>query len=117
MYLQGGSISQRREYPGESSDDENVNRRPYKDRRPPARGRYPSQSGMPPDQRGYPTRNGRPLRRGGYPERGPPDGGGPPNVDGGPPGGGPPNGDGGPLMVKDPLEMEDLLDPPVDEDH
>ena len=48
-YLQGASISQRRKYPGESSDADNVNRRPYRDQRPPERGRYPSQSGRPPD--------------------------------------------------------------------
>ena len=30
-YVQGTSISLRREYPGESSDDDNVNRRPYRD--------------------------------------------------------------------------------------
>ena len=29
-YVQGASIP-RREYPGESSDDDNVNRRPYRD--------------------------------------------------------------------------------------
>ena len=34
-YLQGASISQRREYPGESSDDDNVNRRPYRDHETP----------------------------------------------------------------------------------
>ena len=39
-YVQGTSISQRREYPGESSDDDNVNRRPYRDQRPPERGRH-----------------------------------------------------------------------------
>ena len=78
------SISQRREYPGESSDDDNINRRPYRDWRPPERGRYPSQSGRPLDQRGYPNKNGRPGR-GGYL------GGGLPNGDEGPP------GDGGPL--------------------
>ena len=84
-YIPEASISQRREYPGESSDDDNNNRRPYRDWRPPERGRYPSQSGRPPDQRGYPNKNGRPPRRGGYPGGGPPDGGGPPNGDGGPP--------------------------------
>ena len=82
-YLQGSSISQRREYPGESSDDDHVNRRPYRGWRPPERGRYPSQSGRPPDQRGYldrgsprrgyPNRDGRLPRRGGYPGGGPPD--------------------------------------------
>ena len=48
-YVQGASISRRREYPGESSDDDNVNRRPYRDWRPPERGRHPNQSGRPPD--------------------------------------------------------------------
>ena len=114
-YLQGTSISQRRKYPGESSDDDNVNRRPYRDQRPPERERYPSQSGRLPDligypdrgspRRGYSIRDGRHPGRGGYPGGGPPDGGGPLN------------GDGGPLMVEDPLEMEDPLDYPVDEDH
>ena len=31
-------MPRRREYPGESSDDDNVNRRPYTDQRPPERG-------------------------------------------------------------------------------
>ena len=48
-YIQGASILQRREYPGESSDDDNINRRPYRDQRPPERGRYPSQIGRPLD--------------------------------------------------------------------
>ena len=48
-YIQGASILQRRKYPGESSDDDNINRRSYRDWRPPERGRYPSQSGRPPD--------------------------------------------------------------------
>ena len=30
-YVQGASIPRRREYPGESSDDDNDNRRPYRD--------------------------------------------------------------------------------------
>ena len=30
-YVQGASVSRRREYPGESSNDDNVNRRPYRD--------------------------------------------------------------------------------------
>ena len=91
-YIQGASILQRREYPGESSDDNNINRSPYRDQRPPERGRYPGQSGRPPDQR-----NGRPPGRGGYPGGGPPKTGGLPNGDGGPPDqdGGPPR-DGGP---------------------
>ena len=33
-YVQGASIPRRREYPGESSDDDNVNRRLYRDWRP-----------------------------------------------------------------------------------
>ena len=48
-YIQGASILQRREYPEEGSDDDNVNRRPYRGQRPPERGRYPGQSGRPPD--------------------------------------------------------------------
>ena len=89
-----GSISQRREYPGESSDDDNINRRPYRNWRPPERGRYPNQSGRPLDQRGYPNRDGRPPGRGGSPD-----------------GGGPPDG-GGSLMVEDPqMEMEDPSTP------
>ena len=92
-YLKEASISQRRKYPGESSDDDNVNRRSYRDQRPCERGRYPSQSGRPPDQRGYlnrrsprrgfPNRDGRPPGRGEYPGGGPPDGGVPHNGDGG----------------------------------
>ena len=108
-YVQGASISWRREYPGESSDDDNVNRRPYRDQRPPVRGRYPSQSGRLPDwrgypdrgspRRGYPNRDGRPSRREGYPGGGPPDGRWPPmEME-------------DPLMVEDPMEMEDPLDP------
>ena len=113
-YIQGASISHRREYPDESSEDNNANRRPYRDQRPPERGRYPAQSGRPPKQR---DKDGRPPGRGGYPERGRY------------PGGGPPDG-GGPLMMEDPLmmdplmemegpltEMEDPLDLPVDKDH
>ena len=104
--MQGASIPRRREYPEESSGDDSVNRRPYRDQRPPDRGRHLNQSGRPPDQRGYPDRgpprrgyphrNGRSPRRGGWPGGGPPDGdGGPPN-DGGPPDSGGPSGDGGP---------------------
>ena len=76
-YIQGASILQRREYPGESSDDDNINRRPYRDWRPPERGRYLSQSGRPPDRKGYPNKDGRLPGRGACPEGGPPDGGGP----------------------------------------
>ena len=49
-YIQGASISQRREYPRESSEDDNTNRRPYREQRPPERGRFPSQSGRSPDR-------------------------------------------------------------------
>ena len=102
-YIQGASITQRREYPRESSEDDNINRRPYREWRPPERGRYPNQSGRPPNQGRYPNRDGRPPRRGGYSGGGPPDGGGPPNGDRGPPG-------EDPLMMEDPLmEMEDPL--------
>ena len=76
---------------------------------------YPSQSGRPPVQRGYPDR-GSPRR--GYPNRD-----GRPPIRGGSPGGGPLMAEGplmekeDPMMVEEPLEMEDLLGPPVDEDH
>ena len=70
MYLPGTSVSCRREYPGESSDDN----RSYRGQRTPERGRYLSQNGRLPDRRRYPDRNRRPPRRGGYPGRGPPDG-------------------------------------------
>ena len=49
-YLQGTSVSHRREYLGDSSDDN----RSYRDQRPPERGRYPNQSGRPPDRGRYP---------------------------------------------------------------
>ena len=65
-YVQGASIPKRREYPGESSVDDNVSRRPYRYQRPPERGRHPNQSGRQPDQRGYPYRG---LPRRGYPNR------------------------------------------------
>ena len=92
-YLQGTSVSCRREYPRDSSDDN----RSYRDGRPPERGRYPNQSGRLPDRGRYPNRDRRPPRRGGYP------------------GGGCPDGED-PLMVEeDPLmEMEDPL---LDKDH
>ena len=41
-YIQGASITQRREYTRESSEDDNNNRRPYREQRPPERGRYPN---------------------------------------------------------------------------
>ena len=86
-YLQGTSTSNRREYPGDSSDD-NWSYRGQ---------RYPNPRGRPTDEGRYPNRDRRPPRRGrsqddGRPpdgHRGPPDGGGPPDD-------GPPNGNGGP---------------------
>ena len=84
------STSQRREYPGESSDDTSYDRRSYRDQSPPERGRYQGQNGRPPDRRMYQdrgySRRGRPPGRGGPPDGNgePPDDGGPPN-DGGPP--------------------------------
>ena len=83
-YIQEASITQRREYPRESSEDNNTNRRPYREQRPPDRGRYPNQSGRPPDRGRYPNRDRRPPGRGEYPGGGPPDDGGPPDGDGGP---------------------------------
>ena len=47
-YAQGAFIPRRREYLGRSGDD-NDYRRPYRDQRPPERGRYPNQGGRPPD--------------------------------------------------------------------
>ena len=76
-YIQGSSLTQRRECPRESSEEDNINRRPYREWRCPERGRYPNQGGRPPTQGRYPNRNGRPPGRGGYPRGGPPDGGGP----------------------------------------
>ena len=92
MHLPGMSISCRREYLGDSSNDN----RSYRGQRAPERGRHPSQNGRLPDRGRYPDRDRRPPRRGGYP------GGGPPNSRG------PPNG-GGPLLVEDPLMVEDTL--------
>ena len=77
MYLPGTSVSHRREYPGDSSDDN----RSYRGQRPPERGRYPSQNGRRPDRGRYPDRDRRPPRRVGYPGGGPPNGGGPPMVE------------------------------------
>ena len=53
-YVQGASMPRKREYPGDSDDDDY--RRPHTDWRPPERGRYPNQGGRPPDQGGYPDR-------------------------------------------------------------
>ena len=99
-YIQGAPITQRREYLGDSSDDN----RSHRGWRPPERGRYPNQNGRPPDRGRYPDRDRRPPRRGGYPGGGPPDGGGPPA------GGGPPDGNGGPPVDKDHQVLKDLLD-------
>ena len=41
-YIQGAPITQRREYLRESSEDDNTNKRPYREWRPPERGRYPN---------------------------------------------------------------------------
>ena len=60
MYLPGTSVSCRREYLGDSSNDN----RSYRGQRPPERGRYPSQNGRPPDRGRYPDRNRRPPKRG-----------------------------------------------------
>ena len=93
-YSQGGTylpetvVSCRREYLGDSSDDN----RSYRGWRPPDRGRYPNQNGRPPDRGRYPNRDRRPPRGGG-----PPNGGGPPDGGGSHDGGGPPDGKGGPL--------------------
>ena len=96
IYIQGAPITQRREYPGDSSDDN----RSYRVWRPPERGRHPNQNGRLPDRGRYPDGDRKPPRRGG-----PPDGEGLPDG-------------GGPLVVEDPLmAMEDPLDPPVDKDH
>ena len=94
-YLPGTSVSHRREYLGDSSN----NNRSYRGQRLPESGRYPSQNGRPPDRGRYPERDRRPSRRGGYLGAGPPNGGGSLIS------GGPPDGNGGPL------------DPPVDKDH
>ena len=72
-YLLGTSVSCRREYLGDSSNDN----RSYRGQRPPERRRYPNQNGRLPDRGRYPDRNRRPPRRGGYPEGGLPDGGDP----------------------------------------
>ena len=48
-YIQEASITQRREYPRESSEEDNTNRRPYREWRPPERGRYPNQGGRLPN--------------------------------------------------------------------
>ena len=96
-YLPGTSVSCRREYLGDSSDDN----RSHRGWRPPERGRYPNQNGRPPDRGRYPDRDRRPPRRGGYPGGGPPD-------DGGPPDGGP--SDGGTPQDKDHQVLKDLPD-------
>ena len=96
-YLQGTSTSNRREYLGDSSDDN----RSYRGQR------YPNQRGRLPDEGRYPNRDRRPPRRGRSQ-----DDGRPPNGHRGPPDG------GGPPMMEDPLmEMEDPQDAPMDKDH
>ena len=96
MYLSGTSVSHRREYLGDSSDDNSS----YQGQIPPERGRYPSQNGRLPDRGRYLDRDRRPPRRGE-----------PPN------GGGPPNGRDPPMVVEPLMAIEDPLDPPVDKDH
>ena len=91
-YLLGTSVWCRREYLGDSSNDN----RSYRGWGPPKRGRYPSQNGRLPDGGRYPDRNRRPSRRGGYPGGGPPDSGGPPDGQGPPDGGWSPDGQGPP---------------------
>ena len=66
-YIQGAPLTKRREYLGDSSDDN----RSYRGQRPPERGRYPNWNGRPPDRGRYPDRDRRPPRRGGYPGGGP----------------------------------------------
>ena len=67
-YLQGVSTSNRREYLGDSSDDN----RSYRGQR------HPNDRGRLPDEGRYPNRDGRPPRRGRLQDNGrPPDGGGP----------------------------------------
>ena len=44
--MQGASTPRRREYPGGNGNDDEY-RRPYRDWRPPKRGRYPNQGGSP----------------------------------------------------------------------
>ena len=99
IYPQGTSTANRREYPGDSSDDN----RSYRGQR------YSNERGRPPDEERYPNRDRRPPRRrgsqddgippnrhGGHSSRGgPPDGGGPPDD------GGPPDGNGGPPRCPD----------------
>ena len=97
-YLQGVSTSNRREYLGDSSDDN----RSYRGQR------YPNERGRPPDEGRYPNRDGRPPRRGRSQDNGRPPNGLMEETPGG----------GGPPMMEDPLmEMEDPQDTPVDEDH
>ena len=75
MYLPGTSVSYRREYLEDSSDDN----KSYRGWRPPERRRYPNRNGRLPDRGRYPDRDRRPPKRGGYPGGGSPDGGGPPD--------------------------------------
>ena len=104
IHLQGTSTSNRRGYPGDSSDDN----------RSDGGRRYPNERGRLPDQGRYPNRDGRPPRRGRSQ-----DNGRPPNRQGGPPDGGGPPDDGGPLiemedpqdaLIEDHQDLEDLLD-------
>ena len=96
-YLQGVSTSNRREYLGNSSDDN----RYYRGQR------HPNERGRLPEEGRYPNRDGRPPRRGRSQDNGRP-----------------PIDKEDPLMVEDPLTMEDPLmemedpqDALIDEDH
>ena len=91
--FQRTTVSHRREYPDESSDDTHSDRRTYDDRRPHERGRYQGQNGRPPDRRNYQDRG---YSRRGYTNQGgrPPGQGGPPHGPRGPPDNGGPLGDG-----------------------
>ena len=96
--LQGTSVSCRREYSRDSSDDN----RSYRDQRPPERGRYPNQNGRPPASGRYLIGIEGLLEEEDILEEDCLMVEDPLNS----------------LMVEDPLmEMEDPLDPPVDKDH
>ena len=102
-YLQGVSTSNRREYLGDSSDDNGS----YRGQK------YPNERGRLLDEERYPNRDGTPPRKGRSQDNGiPPDG------HRGPPDGGGPSDGGGPPMIEGPLmETEDPQDALIEEDH
>ena len=108
------TVSCRREYLEESSDDTHSDRRTYGNQRPLEEGRCHGHYRRPPDRRRY--EDGGYSKRG-YSNRGggPPDDGGPPDGVGPPDNGGSPD-DGRPLIMEDPQEMEGILDTLEDED-